>query len=162
MKILAYILAVLAIALCVLYFTGRKAAHSEIMIDAPVEKVWQVIRDTQSYPEWNSVMQLKRGNVAEGSELVYTFTQDEETQYDVKIKVKQIIDNKLLNQVGGIPAILTYDHRYALEPSDGNKTKLTIHEDYRGAYVNFWNPELVEKAYQRLNENIKTRSESLN
>jgi hypothetical protein len=54
---------------------------------------------------------------------------------------------------------LTYDHRYVLEPFE-NGTKVTIHEDYAGIGVNFWNPSAVQKAYARLNTDLKRRVES--
>ena len=70
----------------------------------------------------------------------------------------EIIPNQLLNQKGGIPAVLTFDHKYVLEPA-GETTVIIIHEDYKGLGVHFWNPEPVEKAYQRLNEALKSRVE---
>lgn len=154
-----YLLIPLAL-LVILYFTGRKSVHHEITINATPDEVWSVLTDTDKYKDWNPVMLLKEGSVQEGQKVVYQFTQAEGNQYDITTTVKKVTENKLLNQGGGMPGLLTFNHQYILEPS-GNGTKLTIHEDYGGIGVNFWNPKPVQAAYERLNEAIKERVESL-
>ena len=103
----------------------------------------------------------KNGEIENGSRLLYEFTQDKNTKSEISITVKEITPNKLLNQVGGIPFILTFNHTYTLVPN-GDATKVIIHEDYNGIGVNFWNPQPVEIAYGRLNEALKKRVEFLN
>ena len=158
-KLLIILLAIILI-LMILYFLGRKSVHHEIGINASPEKVWSILIDTDNYELWNPVMKLLEGEVKEGQRVKYRFTQDAENTSEIPSKVKKLIPNKLLNQGGGLPMFLTFDHKYILEPS-ANGTLLTIHEDYSGIGVNFWNPTPVEAAYQRLNEAIKKRAESL-
>ena len=156
MTILLIILAILV----GLYFVGNKSVHHEIMIDASPEKVWSVLINTDQYDDWNPVMKLLEGKVKEGNKVKYRFTQEVDKVSDIPSNVKQIIPHKLLNQGGGMNGVITFDHRYILEEKN-NQTKVTIHEDYQGIYVNFWNPAPVEAAYKRLNEALKTRVESL-
>ena len=146
--------------LAILYLLGNKSVHHEILINAAPDKVWGVLIDTDNYEEWNPVMKLLEGEVKEGQKVLYQFTQDAENVSEIPSKVKRIIPNQLLNQGGGLPFVLTFAHKYILEPSESG-TKLTIHEDYGGVWVNFWNPKPVQAAYQRLNEAIKNRVESL-
>ena len=122
--------------------------------------MWGVLTDTDKYKEWNPVMELLEGKIKEGNRVKYRFTQDENNVSEIPSNVKKIIPNKLLNQGGGLSLVITFDHKYILEKK-GEGTLLTIHEDYKGIYVNFWNPKPVELAYQRLNEAIKKRAESL-
>lgn len=151
---------VLIAILIILYFTGRKSVHHEILINASPNEVWAVLANTEKYTDWNPVMLLKVGKIQEGQQVVYQFTQAADKQYDISTSVKKVTAGKLLNQGGGMTGILAFDHRYILEPSDTG-TKVTIHEDYRGIGVNFWNPTPVEKAYERLNIALKNRVESL-
>lgn len=144
--------------LVVLYFTGKKSVHNEVIINASAEKVWKVLTDFEQYTEWNPTMQLVKGDVKKGNSVTYLFTQDKENKSEIPAKVREIVPNELLNQHGGIPFVLTYNHRYILE-SQGDKTKVIIHEDYRGIGVNFWNPKPVEEAYKRLNKALKLRVE---
>ena len=145
----------------VLFLTGKKSLHNEITINASPEKVWEVLTDTDNYEEWNPVMKLLEGEIREGNQVTYQFTQDPKNISKIPSKVKKVVPYQLLNQGGGMPIILTFDHQYILEAIDQG-TKLTIHEDYRGIGVNFWNPKPVETAYKKLNKAIKQRSESLN
>ncbi|GAB5563373.1 MAG: hypothetical protein Wins2KO_04360 [Winogradskyella sp.] len=158
--IIGIVLAVLII-LIILVFTGKKSVHHEITINASPEQVWNVLTDTDSYDEWNPVMKLLKGNIKEGNQVTYQFTQDENNQSEIPSKVKQVIPNKLLNQGGGMPLVLTFDHKYILESVDRG-TRIVIHEDYKGIGVNFWNPKPVELAYAKLNKALKQRVESLN
>ena len=156
-KLLIILLLVIVIFV-ILYFLGRKSVHHEIVINASPELVWSVLIDTDSYDSWNPVMKLLEGEVKEGQKVKYRFTQSTENSYDIATNVKKVIPNELLYQGGGMPLMLTFNHKYILEAS-GNNTKLTIHEDYKGIGVNFWNPSPVQAAYERLNEAIKKRAE---
>jgi len=144
-----------------LILTGRESVHHEININASPEEVWSVLMNINSYGVWNPVMTLLEGEVKEGNKVKYQFTQSIDRKYVIDAKVKKIIPNQLLNQGGGITLILSFDHQYILQPAK-NGTKLTIHEEYRGAGVNFWDPKLVELAYEQLNIALKTRVEELN
>jgi len=157
---LLLILIVILIIFVILYFVGKKSVQHEITINASPEKVWSVLTDTGNYDSWNPVMKLLEGEIKVGNKVKYRFTQDAENVSEIGSNVRQVIPNKLLNQGGGIPLILTFDHKYILEPTAGG-TKLTINEVYKGVGVNFWNPTPVQAAYKKLNESIKRRVESL-
>lgn len=155
---LMYLLIFILITILILAMTGKKSVHHEIKIDAPIDKVWSVLLDTESYLEWNTVMKLLEGDVVEGETVKYQFTQDEDNISEIASKVIKVIPKRLLNQAGGVPLVITFNHKYILNEV-GDSTSLTIHEDYAGLYVHFWNPKDVELAYARLNSNIKSRIE---
>ena len=158
MKNLMYIIIGILAVLIILVFTGNKSVHHEITINAAPKKVWNILFEMDEYPNWNPVMELIEGTVQEGNKVKYKFTQDENTTSEIGSTVFQVIPNRLLNQKGGIPIVLTFNHKYMLE-STGNYTRVIIHEDYRGIGVNFWNPQPVEEAYKRLNIALKNRVE---
>ena len=160
MNKLMYIVGGIIVFLVVLILTGRKSVHNEITINASREQVWEVLTNIDNYPSWNPVMKVLEGEILEGTKIRYQFTQDENNISEIEATVLKVIPNTLLNQGGGIPMVLTYDHKYALEPI-GNSTKVTIHEDYKGLGVNFWNPKPVEEAYKRLNIALKNATEEL-
>ena len=153
-----YIIAGVIALLLVLALTGKKSVHHEISINASVEKVWKTLTDMESYPDWNPTMKRLEGEVIEGNKVKYLFTQEEGKSYEVSSTVANIIENKLLNQKGGVPWVLTFNHKYIVE-AQGSTSKVIIHEDYTGLGVHFWNPAPVEEAYQRLNEALKTKVE---
>ena len=144
----------------VLYILGKKSVHAEIVINASQEKVWSVLMDKAVYSEWNSVLIPVKGDLEVGSKVEYEFHQDENTKSVIPSKILAIEENKLLNQGGGIPGVLTYNHKYILEKTEDG-TKVIIHEDYKGVGVPFWNPAPVQKAYERLCEDLKNRVEGI-
>lgn len=148
------------IVIAVLYLLGKKSVHAAIVINASTEKVWSVLMDKSVYREWNTVLIPVKGELKEGSKVEYEFHQDENTQSVIPSKVLAIEENKLLNQGGGITGVLTYNHKYILEKTEDG-TKVIIHEDYKGVGVPFWNPAPVQKAYERLCEDLKNRVEAL-
>lgn len=162
MKYLLLLIAILAIFLALGHFFARKTVRSELVIDAPVEKVWAVIADASKYPEWNPTMRVTEGTVAEGNTVAYQFTDSTGTKSIINTTVKQIIPNELLRQAGGIPTIITYDNFYHVEVVNNKQTKVSITENYTGVYVWFWNADTVEKAYEKQNEALKARVEKVN
>ena len=153
-----WLIAVLALIsiLAILYFLGRKSVHTEITIEATSNEVWAVLTNTSKIQEWNPVLIPIEGKLREGSKVKYEFRQDDNSTSEILATVKQMIRDKLLNQNGGIPGILTFDHKYILESIEGT-TKVIVHEDYRGIGVVFWNPASVEKAYEKLLIALKER-----
>ncbi|NLR91489.1 SRPBCC domain-containing protein [Flammeovirga agarivorans] len=149
------------VIIIVLYFLGNKSVHTEIKINATPEQIWKVLMNKDQYREWNTVLIPVKGNLNVGETVEYEFHQDSENQSIIPSKVLKIETNRLLNQGGGIPGILTYNHCYIIDQTESG-SKLTIHEDYKGIGVPFWNPSPVQRAYERLCHNLKDRVESLN
>lgn len=144
-----------------LLLIGRKSVHSEVLINASPDRVWAVLTNGAEYDSWNSVIHSLEGELIEGNKVKFMFNQEEDKSYQITATVKEILPNELLNQKGGMPGIMTFNHRYIIEQTDGG-TRMTIHEDYRGLMVPFWNPQPVQLAYERLNEDIKRQVEFLN
>ena len=133
---------------------GCASVHTEIVIDAPLEKVWSVILDTASYSNWNPVMVQVDGKHEIGKTLTYQVKAPDEKPTEIKAKVKEIVPNSLLRQTGGIWGVLTFNHKYELEKVKGG-TKVTQHEDYSGVGVFFWDHKKMERAYKESNEALK-------
>ena len=139
-----------------LVFLGCKAVHTEITIPADPEIIWSVLTDAPAYHEWNPVLVPIEGDLQEGKKIKYQMTQPDGKQSEITAKVKKMVELKELNQGGGIPGILTFDHRYLLEPVDGG-TLVIQHEEYRGIWVWFWDASWVEPAYRKVNDALRNR-----
>lgn len=135
---------------------AKKSVHHEIIIAAPPEQVWAVIIDLNRYAQWNPALKLigkLDKPLAVGDTVAYDFTDSEGASSHIKATVKALIPNKSLRQKGGIPGFITYDNHYKLEDlENGSYTKMSIHEEYRGVYVWFWDTTSTEKAYALMNE----------
>ena len=151
---LFFVLPVLVLLL--LYFLGRKTFHTEITIPAAPETVWSVLTDAPGYQEWNPLLVPIEGNLQEGQKIKYQMTQPDGKQSVLTSKVKKIVANKELNQYGGIPGLLTFDHQYLLERVDGG-TRVTQYEVDRGIGLLFWDASWVEPTYRKVNEALRDR-----
>ena len=152
-------LLVILLVLIILYVVGKKSAHTEIIIQAPPQKVWTSLTDISLVKEWNEILIPVEGVLKEGNKITYEFYQEPSNKAVMSATVVKMVPDKLINQKGGIPGVLTFNHKYMLEPYEGG-TKVTIHEEYRGIMVPFWNPAPVEAAYSRLLEALKSEVES--
>ncbi len=136
---------------------SRKSIHSETMIDASPELIWEILMDEESYPIWNKVLIPIKGEIEEGNRLTYKLIQASGDSIEVNLKVKACIAQELLNQKGGIPGVFTFNHRYVLEQKDG-RTQLIIHEDFRGIGVLFTDLNWLESAYSKLGQDLGKRA----
>ncbi|RNC88518.1 MAG: hypothetical protein ED555_12830 [Allomuricauda sp.] len=153
-------IAIIVLLLIVLIFTGKKSVNAEISINGTKEEVWAVLTNFTKAKEWNRVLIPIEGTLGVGNKIKYEFYQDEGGKAAVMdAEVRQIKSGELINQNGGIPGILTFNHHYFIKES-GSTTTVKITEEYRGIMVNFWNPKPVEKAYERLLVSLKQKIEA--
>jgi len=135
---------------------GCATVHTKIVIPAPADVVWSVLTDTGGYKDWNPVLIPVEGELREGEKLKYRMIQPDGKESIVGAKVVKMVNQQLLNQTGGIPGVLTFNHKWLLNPVDG-ETRVTQHEEYRGIWVWFWDHSWVEPAYTQANEALKNR-----
>ncbi len=136
------------------FFLGRKSVHTELVIEASPRQIWEVLMNKEEYEKWNRVLIPIKGEIEQGNKLTYKLVQPDGNSIDIGMKATKLIPLKLLNQRGGFPGVFTYDHRYILEPV-GNNTKVTIHEDFKGIAVLFWDMGWVQQAYTDLNTSLR-------
>lgn len=153
-------LALIVVVLVVLYLMGHKSVHAELVISAEPEEIWSVLMDKDRYREWNPILIPVEGDLREGEKLQYQMISPDGKETLVATKVVKLLKHRELNQYGGIPGVLTFDHQWILEPV-ANGTKVIQHEEYRGIGVPFWDPGWVETAYHKSLEALKTRIHSL-
>ncbi len=138
---------------------------TSLAIDAPVERVWEILTDLDSYSEWNPVILQPRGELRPGGNI------------DFKIKLgpleapiaARIVRadgtelrwegprNSLQKPLGG------GSHFFRLEAIDDNRTRLVHGEKFTGPLFSlpwrFLGPQ-VEKGYEVLNKRLKERAEA--
>ena len=125
-------------------------------IPADPEIIWSVLTDTSGYKAWNPVLVPIEGDLQEGKKLKYQMTEPDGKQSEIMAKVVKMVELRELNQSGGIPGILTFNHKWLLDPVDEG-TRVTQHEEYRGVGVLFWDASWVEPAYRNVNKALKSR-----
>ena len=154
-KTIRIILPLLGIFLAASFMTS-KTFEAEITIAAPPEKVWAVLMDTESYPEWNPTFVAVSPPYALGVKISSRVMKPEGAFIDMTPTVTALVTDRELRQSGGLPGILTYNHSWLLRPVDGGTLVRQIDVD-RGAFLWFWDTSWIEPAYQRANQALAQR-----
>ena len=140
--------------LVALALLARKSVRAELTINAEPEQVWSVLTDAGSYEDWNPILVSVDGDFVEGQTLSVGMKNPDGSVTVVEPKIRKLVPEVELNQVGGIPGVLTFNHTWSLEPVAGG-TRVTQFEEYRGIGVLFWDPGWVEQAYKQANLNLR-------
>ena len=149
----------ISVALIILSITllGCASRQTEIIIPASPDKIWAVLIDTDGYKEWNPVFVPLKGRleqVEEGEILTWLYTQPGQDPIETEMKVVKFVEDKQLNQQGGIWGILNVNHNWFLDPVPEG-TRVTNREEWSGIGVLFWDYSWVEPTYKEMNENLK-------
>ena len=142
--------------LLVASFLTTKTFRAEITIAAPPEKVWAVLMDTQSYPDWNPTFVSVSPPYALGAKISSRVVKPDGAFIDMTPTVTALVTNRELRQSGGLPGVLTYNHAWLLAPVHGGTHVRQIDVD-RGGFLWFWDTSWIEPAYQRANEALAAR-----
>lgn len=133
-----------------------KTFEAEIIIAAPPEKVWAVLMDTDSYPDWNPTFVAVSPPYALGKKISSRVMKPDGAFIDMTPTVTALVANRELRQSGGLPGVLTYHHAWLLEPVNGGTRVRQVDID-RGGFLWFWDSSWVEPAYRRANEALAAR-----
>ncbi|MEO0681499.1 MAG: SRPBCC domain-containing protein [Pseudomonadota bacterium] len=134
----------------------QKTFHVETVIAAEPAEVWEVISEASSYPDWNPVFVEVVGDYALGREVLNRVLEPGGEILEITAEVTVLEPDRELRQKGGVPGVLTFDHRWLLEPVDDG-TKVTQHEVDRGIGLWFWNSDWIEPAYANVNRALADR-----
>ena len=138
---------------------------TDIEIDGSPEAVWAVLTDFEAYPEWNPAMEID-GDAVEGDRLEVTM--DYENMRKMTFNPRVLVSDRPteLRWQGRLFVSGLYDgeHRFELTPlDDGERTRLTQAETFRGVLVGFINRRIgddVEAGFNQVNEALKRRVEN--
>jgi len=154
------LLAALVVVALLAIFT-KKTFTVERVINASKEEIWAVLVDTAAYPQWNPVFTDVNGEYVEGAKLINKVRDPKDKIIEMTATVKRVDKPNELNQVGGIPGVITFNHRWLLESVDGG-TKVTQHEIDRGIGLWFWNSDWIEPSYSSVLAELEKRLLDIN
>ena len=138
-----------------------KHLTSHVVIDAPPEAVWAVLRDFAAYSEWNPFIVEA---VEDGERLTLRMQPAGGRPVTLRPRVADCVADKRLQWRGrlAIPGILDAEHTFELE-AHGNGTRLTQKERFSGLLVPLFARSLDQHtlpAFVAMNEALKTRAEA--
>ena len=137
----------------------KKEISTSIQINATPEKVWQVLTDFESYPEWNPFIQSLKGDVRVGNRidvnlggmafkpLVLEFTLNQKFRWIGHLLIKGIFDG---------------EHQFEIITNPDGSTQLIQSEKFRGLLIPFV-PKVLKDTkanFELMNQALKQRAEA--
>ena len=142
-------------------FLTSKTFEAEITIAAAPEKIWEVLMDTGAYPDWNPTFVKVSGPYKVGTKMSLRVMKPDGAFVEMRPTLKALVPNRELHQGGGVPGVLTYNHRWTLQPVEGGTLVRQTDVD-RGAFLWFWDSGWIEPAFRLANEALARRVVDLN
>ncbi len=141
-----------------------KLLYTSIVINATPAKVWEVLTNFNSYPDWNPFIRSINGTPAPGNTIQVTLQPPNSKPILMKPRVLVFEQQKELRWIGslGIPYIFDGEHVFRLEENSDGTSTLHHFERFRGILIPFLST-LIEKTtrdgFELMNAALKQRVE---
>jgi hypothetical protein len=143
-----------------------KDLHSEIEIDAPAERVWHLLTDFASYPQWNPFIHSIRGQPIRGEGLEVRIEPPGGRGMTFKPKVLNAEDNRELRWLGHllVPGLFDGEHSFTIESLEENRVRFVQREAFKGLLVPLFFARSLEtntqRGFEQMNRALKERAEA--
>jgi hypothetical protein len=137
--------------------------RTEIEVAAAPERVWQVVSDFDAYPEWNPFIRSIEGDAEVGSQLSVRIEPPGARGMTFKPTVRAVEPTRELRWLGRLllPGLFDGEHRLAIEPLDGGRSRFVQSERFNGLLVGLFGKTLAatERGFHDMNAALKRRAE---
>jgi len=141
-----------------------KSLHAVIDIDAPAERVWQVVSDFARYPDWNPFIVRAAGEPRAGERLDVTIAAPGMKPVSFRPRVLDVEPGRLIRWKGEFKLPGLFDGRHALivDPLDGERARFTTHEDVTGIMLPFAGKVMAasQQGFELMARAVKERAEA--
>ena len=144
--------------------------RTEVEIDAPRERVWQVLMDFSAYSDWNPFITRISGAPEKGNSLVVTLRRSEGRESTFRPRVICYRPQKEFRWVGSLFTgwVFRGEHFFELQTldfgdGDAERTRLIHGENFSGILVKFINRTLADtgRRFAEMNQALKERAEAM-
>lgn len=141
-----------------------KNLHTEIVINAPANKVWNILTSFEKYPEWNPFIISIKGGTELGAELKVVLKNGKGTSV-FKPTVVASDAGRIFEWLGSlpIPGLFKGRHHFMIEELNEGKVKFVHGEQFSGLLAGFIMKQIGEQtknSFIAMNEALKKRAES--
>jgi hypothetical protein len=141
-----------------------KQLTSQIDIDATSERVWQVLSDFGSYPQWNPFITSAVGQAQPSTRLVMGMQPVGARGVTLRPTVLEATPGHRLRWVGryGMTGIFDAEHSFTITPREEGGVRLSQDERFKGVLVPLMARSLdrhTRPAFEAMNTALKHRAE---
>jgi hypothetical protein len=137
---------------------------TDIIIDAPAEKVWSILTDFESFDDWNPFIQVKKGKLETGAQLEVLLQLPGRKAITMKPTVVKVEPVREFRWSGSmwVKGIFDWEHAFRIEELDENRSRLIQCERFKGVIaplILHIIGEDVQKGFESMNLSLKKESE---
>jgi len=141
-----------------------KELNTEIEIESSAEKVWKILTDFASYPEWNPFITKMKGDLRNGAKLeMHLHIPNEKKETVFKITILNIEGNKELSWLGKVAGgMFRGKRRFVIEPINEKRVRFIHSEKFDGILVGLMAKKIdigTRQGFEEMNKALKARAE---
>ncbi len=142
-----------------------KELRTEIEIGAPAERVWQILTDFASYPEWNPFVRRISGEAQEGTQLEVYLQPSGGRGMTFRPTVLKAEPSRQFSWLGHllISGLFDGEHAFEIEQLAENRVRFVQRESFRGLLAPLL-LRMVEndtrRGFEEMNAALKSRAEA--
>ncbi|MGQ9553254.1 MAG: SRPBCC family protein [Anaerolineae bacterium] len=142
-----------------------KEIRAEVEIDAPAERVWQILSNFAAYPHWNPFIRRISGRAKTDSRLEVYIQPSGARGMSLKPVVRRCDANRELRWQGrlwGVPYLVDGEYCFTIEPIGSKRVRFAQRETFKGLLVPVFAGYLdrdVRRGIEEMNQALKTRAE---
>lgn len=108
--------------------------HTEIMIEAPLDRVRELLADTSLYPQWHPLFPQISGGIGVGAAIVVTVVLPEIKPFSVQATIRESTTGSRLcwRYAYRLPVLFSWTYRYEVEELEGGRVKFVQDSTYAG------------------------------
>lgn len=134
---------------------------TSVDIDAPPEKVWEVLVDREAYPEWNPFIVSSTGGLKEGGTITNVMRDADGSETEFTPTVLVVKPDRELRWIGSLSPGLLFDGEHFFRLTErGAGTRLIHSELFTGALVppmQSWLDDGTLRQFNAMNKALKQR-----
>ncbi len=143
------------------------SASATVEIDAPAERVWEVLVDVERWSEWSSWLAWEGGAFVEGERIALRLTPPNGDGWSFRPTVLAVRPASHLAWVGrtaGLPGLFDGEHHFRLASLPAGRTRLINEERYSGLLSPLVRrlPQMqdLDAGFSAMNNEIRARAEA--
>ncbi len=143
---------------------SHRKIYTDIIIDAPAEQVWEVLKDTQSYKNWAAFLVDINGELKDGNKITAKFQLNPSKQKFNEIDhTIQVEENSEFYWAEKGPMGICDNHHFKVIKIDQNTSQFIQSDELTkgatwllGGYLS----KIYAKGYQAFNQGLKKEAEN--
>lgn len=138
----------------------HKRIETKIVINQPINYVWQVFTCPSSYPKWNTLFAIDKFPTHVGQQIsVDLYDENKKVQFQMQPVIKKL-DKYHLEWEGKLylNGLFNGRHQFILTKIDANTTQLVQAEDFNGLLVPILNYFVIQPTqlnFDKMNKSFK-------